>query len=183
MTRWPLSLAILMGLVSAANWAAAEGPPCAIAVNVSSVLAANTNQGTDTRLTPISHQLESVFSYTTYRLLSSQRGNTSCGGHAISFSLPGGRLMQVEPRGIEGGMISMRLSVFQAKTLMVATDVKLNNRGVLMVGGPRYGKGVVITSIRAESPELAARPPHAALAQPAPAAASAPASIRPPAEH
>jgi len=172
MIRCPLSLAILMILASA-SWAAAKGRPCAIALRVSSVLAANTNRGTDARLTPISHQLESVFSYTTYRLLSSQQGHTSCAGKPVLFTLPGGRLLHIEPRGIEGGMISMRLSIFHGKTLMVATDVKLNNQGVLMVGGPRYRKGAVITAIRAESPELAAQPAPAALAQPPRAAAPA----------
>ncbi len=185
MTRWPRSVAILTAsiwtILSSANWAAAaEARPCSIAVHVSSVLAANTNQGTDARLIPISHQLQSVFSYTTYRLLSSQQGHTACGSHMVLFTLPGGRLLHIEPQGIESGMISMRLSIFQGKTLMVVTDVKLNNRGVLMVGGPRYGKGVVITSIRADSPELAARPASAALAQPPHAAAPAPASIHQP---
>lgn len=175
MIRCSLSLAVLIILASANSAVAAKDRPCAIALRVSSVLGANTKRGTDARLTPISHQLESAFSYTTYHLLSSQQGHTSCAGQPVLFALPGGQILHIAPRGIEGGMISMQLSIFHGKTLMVATDVKLNNRGVLMVGGPRYQNGVVITAIRAESPELAAQPAAAALARPPLIAAPAPA--------
>lgn len=155
------ALLIVLALVPAVNPAAsaqtAATPDCPISVQIVSVLAANTNEGMDARLMPISHQLESMFHYTTYRLVSSQQGHTSC-GHMVFFELPGGRILHVEPRGIEDGMIAMELTLFQGSRLMIATQVKLNNHGVLMVGGPHYQEGMLITSIRAQSPALSDKP-------------------------
>lgn len=125
-----------------------------IAVHIDSVLAADTNQGFDTRLAPMSHRLKKLFRYSTYRLESHQEAITEC-GRMIGFSLPGGLILHVEPRRIEGEMIEMGVSLFQGKRPMMTTDFHLMNSGVLLLGGPRYEKGTLIISIAAE-----VVPPH-----------------------
>jgi hypothetical protein len=161
MSRRALACALLVAtaiLVAVDSDAGSESAACPVALRVASVLAANTNEGVDTRLTPIGHQLVSTFHYTTYRLVSAQDRKTTC-GRAVAFDLPGGRILRIDPRRIDGGMIAMQLVLFQGERLLISADIKLTNRGVLMVGGPSYQDGMLITSIRAESPALTDRPP------------------------
>jgi hypothetical protein len=132
--------------------AAAQIPPNAVEVRIDSVLAADTNQGTDERLQAISRQLSDLFRYTTYRLLSHQESRTHLGEH-VAFTLPGGRILHVEPRTLEHHMIAMEVIMFEGERPMMATDLKLMNRGVFLVGGHRYEDGMLIISIGAEMPE------------------------------
>jgi hypothetical protein len=156
MRRPPLTLAFLILLVSAAanRDARADQAPCPLILRIVSIMGADTNEGIDTKLTPIVNQLDSMFHYSTYRLVGSQEGRT-CGSRAAIFSLPGGRVLHIEPHGIEGGMIAMQLTLFQGERLMISANVQLSNQGVLMLGGPRYREGMLITSIQAASPKLA----------------------------
>ncbi|MFZ0889522.1 MAG: hypothetical protein WA005_13795 [Candidatus Binataceae bacterium] len=135
-----------MTLVTAAATAAAAQSGYPVAVRVISVLAADTNQGMDTRLQAMAPQLNSLFHYSTYRLLSVQEVKTNC-GRSIVFTLPGGRILHLEPQAIEGNMIAMQLMLFQGEQPMMTTALKLTNRGRLMVGGPRYQQGMLIISV------------------------------------
>lgn len=168
MSRSPLSCALLVVaalLAAGAGDAAAQAGPCPVAVHILCVLASNTHEGTDTRLATVAHQLESSFHFTTYRLVSSQQAETRC-GRTMVFTLPGGRILHVEPRGIDGNMITMQILLFQGERLIMATDVKMTNHGTLMVGGMRYEQGMLITSIAADTPWGSARPPLRSAATP-----------------
>jgi hypothetical protein len=145
-----LCLSILFAVAVSAK--ANDQQPAAkpVAFRIVSVLAANTNEGVDARLQPLGRQLQSLFPYSTYRLLSRQHQRIRC-GRAITFTLPGGRILNLEPRGIEGNMIAMHLMLFQGAQPVMTTDVKLANHGILMVGGPRYHDGWLIISIGADA--------------------------------
>ncbi|HEY6394508.1 MAG TPA: hypothetical protein VIX12_03755 [Candidatus Binataceae bacterium] len=119
-------------------------------IHVDSVLAADTNEGMDARLAPMGHRLQALFNYSTYRLVSHQDGGTTC-GKMIAFTLPGGRILHVQPRLIDRNMISMELVLFQGSRPMITTDLKLRNNGVLIIGGPRYEQGMLIISIAAST--------------------------------
>jgi hypothetical protein len=155
-------------------WAA---PPSAslpkIGVRVDSVVASDTHEGIDAQLTPMGPRLQSLFRYTTYHLVSHQEKQTPM-GTLLSFDLPGGRTLHVEPHAIEGDMIAMELILFQGERPLMTTDLKLRNHGVLIVGGPKYEEGMLIISIGADcrSPrprtaDLGAAPlrPHSATPQ------------------
>jgi hypothetical protein len=134
-----------------------------VTVHVDSVLAADTNEGIDVRLEKMGHRLQALFSYTTYRLVSHQDGQTEC-GKMIAFTLPGGRILHVQPRAVDRDMIAMELVLFQGPRPLMTTDLKLRNNGVLIVGGPRYEQGMLIISIGASTgaPQHAARVPTTA---------------------
>ncbi|HLI81167.1 MAG TPA: hypothetical protein VKV03_14365 [Candidatus Binataceae bacterium] len=146
-------MAVTMALAVAAAgriWAASSPEPTQkIGVRVDSVLASDTHQGVDTQLTPMGPRLQSLFNYTSYRLVSHQERQTPMGTQ-ISFDLPGGRILHVEPSAIEGDMIEMELVLFQGERPVMTTDLKLRNHGVLIVGGPRYEQGMLIISIGAD---------------------------------
>jgi hypothetical protein len=151
--RGILTTAVTMALAVAAAGRVWGGSSPAgtqkIGVRVDSVVASDTNQGIDTQLTPMGPRLQSLFSYTTYHLVSHQERQTPMGTQ-LSFDLPGGRILHVEPHAIEGDMIEMELVLFQGERPVMTTDLKLRNHGVLIVGGPRYEQGMLIISIGAD---------------------------------
>ncbi len=128
-----------------------------IMLRVDEVIASDTGLGVDERLLPMGARLESLFRYTTYRLVSHQIGRTEC-GRTTAFSLPGGWIVQVEPSAVNDDMIAMELMLFQGARPMMTTDVKLRNHGVLIVGGPHYQQGMLIIPIGADAPELSMPP-------------------------
>ncbi len=121
-----------------------------ISVHVDSVVASDTNEGVDKRLASMGQRLHSLFSYSTYRLVSHQDSQTEI-GNLVSFDLPGGRILHVQPREVIGDMISMELVLFQGERPLMTTDLKLRDHGMLIVGGPRYEQGMLIISIGAET--------------------------------
>jgi hypothetical protein len=129
-----------------------------ILLRVDEVVASDTGLGIDERLLPMGLRLESLFRYTTYRLISHQVGRTEC-GRTTAFTLPGGWIVQVEPSAVNDDMIAMELMLFQGARPMMTTDVKLRNHGVLIVGGPHYQQGMLIIPIGADAPDLASPSP------------------------
>jgi hypothetical protein len=162
----PGCVLVLLAAIFAAGTpgqALAEGrhPPM-VTVHVDSVLAADTNEGIDSRLQKrMGRRLQALFSYTTYRLVSHQDGQTEC-GKMIVFTLPGGRILHVQPRAVDHGMIAMELLLFQGPRPLMSTDLKLKNNGMLIVGGPRYQQGMLIISIAASTEAPSGRQSHAA---------------------
>ena len=128
-----------------------------ILLRVDEVIASDTGLGIDERLLPMGARLESLFRYTTYRLISHQIGRTEC-GRTTAFTLPGGWIVHVEPSAVNDDMIAMELMLFQGARPMMTTDVKLRNHGVLIVGGPHYQQGMLIIPIGADAPDLATPP-------------------------
>ncbi len=175
--RWGIfTAAVTMALgigTAGAVWAGPAAPGSSkIGVRVDSLVASDTNEGIDAQLTPMGPVLHSLFSYTTYHLVSHQEQQTPM-GTLILFNLPGGRILHVEPRGIDGDMIVMELILFQGEHPLMTTELKLHNHGVLMVGGPRYEQGMLILSIAADcrcprprTADAAATPMHSPLMAP-----------------
>ena len=128
-----------------------------VLLHVDEVIAADTGEGMDERLLPMGLRLQSIFRYTTYRLVSSQVGRTECGS-AAAFTLPGGWIVHLEPNAVSDNMIAMELMLFQGARPMMTTDLRLRNHGMLIVGGPRYQQGMLIIPIGAEVPDLSAPP-------------------------
>jgi hypothetical protein len=128
-----------------------------ILLRVDEVVAADTGLGIDRRLLPMGLRLESLFRYTTYRLVSRQISRTEC-GRTAAFTLPGGWIVHVEPNSVRDNMIAMELMLFQGARPMMTTDVRLRNHGTLIIGGPHYRQGMLIIPIGADVPELAMPP-------------------------
>ncbi|HVC44985.1 MAG TPA: hypothetical protein VND20_09220 [Candidatus Binataceae bacterium] len=177
-----LSMLVRCPLASSASNAASTHSPRVIRLRVDSVMAANTEEGMDDRLshTPMAPRLKALFEYTTYRLIVHQEKLTVC-GRMVAFELPGGRILHIAPRAVDGDMISMELVLFDGPRPVMSTDLKLMNHALLIVGGPRYEQGMLITTIRTDAPESAAdsATPPAAAQSTAAAPPSPPAHARP----
>ncbi len=108
----------------------------------------------DDRLVPMEQRkFQGLFSYSTYRLASHQEYVTQC-GKLVVFNLPGGRILQVQPRTVEGDMIDMELGLFNGSHRIMTTNLKLKDRGTLIVGGPRYEQSMLIISIGASTSKV-----------------------------
>jgi hypothetical protein len=153
MTLRPGSLTFLIIAIAAFGtpgvpWA--QAAPRQVSVYIDSVMAADTNEGTDPRLGPMDKKLRGLFGFSTYSLIGHNEGETDC-GKMIAFTLPGGKILHVQPRAIDNDMIAMEIVLFDGTRPMMTTDLKLKNNGTLIVGGPRYETGMMIISIGAST--------------------------------
>jgi hypothetical protein len=167
--HWSLRLLVIAAFVMATSSGALAQSRTRgwVDLQVDCVVASDTNEGVDERLKAMGDRLRSLFNYSTYRLVSHQSGLTEF-GRMIEFNLPGGRILNVQPRGIIDDMIAMQLILFQGPEPMMTTELRLKNHGMLIVGGPRYEKGMLIISIAANTTEP--RPKSAGQKAPAPEA-------------
>jgi hypothetical protein len=171
---WGNATATALMTVAIASATALADPPAATLNNVSlrvdSVVASDTHQGVDPSLTTMGPRLQSVFSYSTYHLVSHKDAQTTM-GTLVSFDLPGGRVLHIQPHQINGDMIEMDVVLSQGERPMMTTDLKLRNHGVLIVGGPKYQQGMLIISIGADcpGPRVTSAEASATTAQPPPA--------------
>jgi hypothetical protein len=172
MTLRPGSLTFLVIAITALGQVGvtyAQPAPKHVNVYVDSVMAADTNEGTDPRLGGMDKRLRGLFGFSTYSLIGHNEGQTEC-GKMIAFTLPGGKILHVQPRAIDDDMIAMEIVLFDGTRPMMTTDLKLKNNGTLIVGGPRYEQGMMIISIGASTG--ATSPPMQAQALGTPAEAN-----------
>jgi hypothetical protein len=98
----------------------------------------------------IGSRLRALFQYTTYRLVMHQQQQILC-GRMVAFEMPGGRILHIAPRSVLDNMISMEIVLFEGTRPLMTTDLKLMNHAVLVVGGPRYRQGMLITMISTDA--------------------------------
>jgi hypothetical protein len=122
----------------------------AVEVRIGAVLASNTSQEFDARLASMHRQFNTLFPYTSYRLVKEERQRVPWGGK-VGFDIPGGRYVMVIPREFKNERVSMKVMVIEGSRPIVDTTVSLRNHATFLVGGPRQHEGVLILSIGADT--------------------------------
>ncbi len=137
----PLLLTLLIVGMAAKLWA---GP--LINIDVNTILASQDSKFIDPSLSPSIRELQSVFRYSSYRLLAQNRMNLGMGktGKAV---LPGNRILKVTPMRINKGRVVLRLEIFKKRQQIFQTVVQLRNRSNIIVGGPKHKGGVLLFNI------------------------------------
>ncbi|MCB2147105.1 MAG: hypothetical protein KQI81_11565 [Deltaproteobacteria bacterium] len=115
-------------------------------ISVDTILAARNDAVVDPQLKKYVGELQSMFNYTSYRLLSSESLNLNVGQSGM-VSLPGDRRLKITPRKIHGSRADIALQMMKQKRTVFETQVQLLNRGSLFVGGPTYQNGNLIFKI------------------------------------
>ncbi len=115
-------------------------------ISVDTILAARDDAVVDPRLKRHIGELQSMFNYTSYRLLSSEALNLSAGQSGM-VSLPGNRRLKITPHKIRGSRADITLQMMKRKRTVFQTQIQLLNRGSLFVGGPKYQNGNLIFKI------------------------------------
>lgn len=122
----------------------------AVEVRLGAVLASNSGNEFDARLTSLQRQFDTLFRYTSYRLVKEERQQVPWGGK-VAFDIPGGRYLLVIPREFKNERISMRVMLIEGTRPVVDTALSLRNHATFLVGGPQQHEGVLILSIGADT--------------------------------
>jgi hypothetical protein len=122
----------------------------AVEVRIGAVLASNSGQEFDARLAAMHRQFNTLFPYSSYRLMKEERQRVPWGGK-VGFDIPGGRYVLVIPREFKNDRVSMKVMVIEGARPIVDTAISLRNHATFLVGGPRQDEGVLILSIGADT--------------------------------
>ncbi len=124
-------------------------PASPVAVDVGVVLASNEGTTMDPALSSIRNQLQSMFTYSSYRMVD-RLGRTLNVGETGDFKLPGNRSMRVTPVPSEGTRVRLAVQIMEGDRNILTTTLGLKRGGMVLVAGPTYQKGVLILIISAE---------------------------------
>ncbi len=103
-------------------------------------------KGVDSSLKNISHELESVFKYTSYRLIKNKRLNQGFNEKG-QVKIPGKRTLIVTPSRLDGKRIRYQINIRKNNRSIFQTQVLLKNNKSITIGGPQYKKGVLLFNI------------------------------------
>ena len=117
-----------------------------IDTNVKVIHASTGSNHVDSQLKDISNELDSVFKYTSYRLLSEKRMQLTFNEQGI-VSLPGGRTLVLSPADMQKKRIRYHINILKKKKSIFKTQILLRNNNSITIGGPQYKKGVLLFHI------------------------------------
>ena len=125
-------------------------PPCwagpSIHIKVKTILASQETGGVDPNLRNLTKDLQSVFRYSSYKLIGQNSLNLNL-DESGTVSLPGNRKMTITPEGISGGRATLKLEIYNRNRKNFQTVIRLRNRSSLTVGGPKFRGGYLLFNI------------------------------------
>jgi hypothetical protein len=124
-------------------------PDAPVAVDVGVVVASNEGATIDPALSSIRNKLQSMFNYTSYRMVDRLK-RTLSKGETGNFGLPGNRSMRATPLPAKGNKVRLAVQIMEGDRNLLSTTLGLTRGGMVLVGGPSYQKGVLILIISAE---------------------------------
>jgi hypothetical protein len=127
-------------------------------VRVDSVFVADANEGVDPRLAPPGRNLDSRSS-TILGSVSHWNRQTEFGKMMV-FTLPGGKILHIRPRAIEGEMIAMEVVVFDGIRTAMTIDLNLENGDTFALGGEHYKEGTLLIRISPSTSAIASPGPR-----------------------
>lgn len=146
--RIKISCCLLAALLTLC-WIGNPGLPLAAEscrISVDAILAARDDTMVDPQLKGDISELQAMFNYTSYRLLSSQSLNLQMGQSGM-VSLPGDHRLQITPHQIHDSRADIALQMIKKRRTVFQSQVQLLNRGNLFVGGPAFLNGNLIFKI------------------------------------
>ena len=129
----------------------AAGVAGALEVRVTMVRA--TERGpSDAQLIALRPRLRRLVGYRSFQVMGEERRQCAWQS-AAAFPIPGGRLLHIVPKGMRDQAVVMQVKLFDGRRALVDTDVRLQNRGVMLFGVDRSTSdvdGALIIMVRAE---------------------------------
>ena len=133
----------IVATLSAPAWAAGN-----INVAVQTVLASQGSEFIDPDLSDLAKELQSLFRYSSYRLLSKDLLSLNARDTG-TVSLPGKRVLKITPTGVQGKRVELQLVILKKKKQIFETVIQLLNKGSIIVGGPKHKDGSLLFNISA----------------------------------
>jgi hypothetical protein len=143
-------LAALIGASTLAAWLPAFAA-AAVEVQVTSVRASDRGPS-DANLQDFRPRLRRLVGYRAFRIVQDERQDCAWGS-AAEFHIPGGRLLRVVPKQMREQAVVMQVRLVEGERRLVDTDVRLQNRGVMLFGVGQdspAADGALIIMLRAE---------------------------------
>jgi len=135
-------LAVFLGVGFAGSaWAETR-----ISITVKTVLASRDATFLDPRIPDLTRKLQSVFRYSSYRLLSEDTLKLEM-GQTGKVSLPGDRVLKITPLRIIEDRVELRMLILKKKKQVIKSTIQILNRGSIVVGGPEYKGGFLLFDI------------------------------------
>ena len=118
----------------------------AVKIVVKTVLASQDSTSVDPRISALTRKLQSVFRYSSYRLISEETMHLRI-GETGTVSLPGDRRLKITPVRITGNRAELQLLIFKKKRQIIKTRIQVLNHGSITVGGPEHKGGFLLFDI------------------------------------
>ncbi len=105
----------------------------------------------DARFLQLRPRLRRLVGYRAFRVLQEERRNCPWRSRA-AFALPGGRLVHIVPKGMRADEVMMQVRVVHGPRALVDTDLRLQNRGVMLIGvdDDVQAPGILLIMLKAE---------------------------------
>jgi hypothetical protein len=149
-----LAGAAALGLVGGLSLAVgAPAATSALFVHVMTVHA--TEHGpSDEQLAPLRPRLRRLVGYRAFRVVQEERRQCTW-RNSEAFALPGGRWLQLLPKGMDDQTVMMQVRLLDGRRRLVDSHVRLRNGGTMAFGVGRDGRagdddGALIILLRAE---------------------------------
>jgi hypothetical protein len=119
-----------------------------VEVTVGAIIANNSQEWLDHRVTAMNPKFSQLFPYSSFRLVNEERRAVPWGGR-VRLDISTKRYVVVVPQEIKNQRVQMRVRLVDGKRALLDTTVSLRDRGTLLVGGPSETDGVLILAIGA----------------------------------
>ena len=144
----PVVLGIAVGAVSLLGVVTTAG---ALEVRITTVRA--TERGpSDAQLVALRPRLRRLVGYRSFQIVGEER-RVCAWQTAAAFPIPGGRTLHVVPKGMRDQAVVMQVKLLDGTRALVDTDVRLQNKGVMLFGvdqNASVAEGALIIMLRAE---------------------------------
>jgi len=137
----PLLLIVLISGLTCPAWAEKR-----INIVIKTILASNNSTLIDPGISTLAQKLQSVFRYSSYRLLSQDSMDLGM-GETGTVSLPGNRKMKITPVRIMENRVELQLLIFKKKRQVIQSTIQILNHGSITVGGPEHKGGYLLFDI------------------------------------
>ena len=104
----------------------------------------------DERLERFIPKLRELFRYREYHSLERYRAEVPV-GTPQTWAVPGERWLQVVPEAVAGDTVRMRVRLVRGSMTELVTDIRAARGSPAVIGGPRYGEGVLIIIVWANA--------------------------------
>lgn len=145
-----VAAAIVVAL-AASTVTALAGPPEPLRIEVTAVRAAESGPS-DPELVSLRPRLRRLVGYRAFQIVN--RESRPCNWRTETlFALPGGRQLQLLPKGADNDIVKMEVRLLEGRRRLVDTNVGVMNGGTMMFGvgrDPHIGDDALIILLKAE---------------------------------
>jgi len=140
---------ILLCGLSISAWFIAAQPALGqsrVMTDVKVIHASTAQNYLDPGLESIISELETVFKYTSYKILKEKRLDQTFNQKG-RVNLPGKRTLIITPLGTDSSRIKYQINILKGQNTVFQTRILLRNNSSITIGGPKFKNGYLLFNI------------------------------------